>query len=345
MSDKNSKSSFLSISMGLFMAYIILVATIIPVFTVLIKWTPFFIAIVSFPAVCLAFWWILGKVYIKHIKPVNKSIEAIIHDKPALFPPKSVLAMYKNIQATGGKITLIRKRMKKTTDYIAMLAYDKKDDAINDILSKQNEYYKYFFKYYDNYCSLYLDMRFQFYMTVMKDVLIAIQKIHTLDVKRFIETIKADIKCMGYILKSKIHHSPNYLQAYSEERFFEIIEGFEIITDIEQTISLFFNDDNTGKELKKQSSEKGENQKKYEGALEKTNTSIKTINGKIQKMAVSLITLQSNKVIGDISPIDEEDVLNIQKKENNFDMIIEYSKTLDDEYDRFIAEVELSENK
>jgi hypothetical protein len=78
--------------------------------------------------------------------------------------------------------------------------------------------------------------------------------------------------------------------------------------------------------------------------LEKTNASIKAINGKIQAAAEYLITIQSNKIIGNTSPIDEENILNIQKKENAFTTIVEYSKTLDDEYDRFMAEVELSES-
>ncbi|MDR2630004.1 MAG: hypothetical protein LBC60_03675 [Spirochaetaceae bacterium] len=344
MSDKDSKSDFVSIPRGLFIVYIMLAASLIPAFVVFIKWTPFFITIVSFPAVCLAVWWILGKKYTKHIKPVNKIIEAIIHDKPAFFPPKSVLVMYKNIKASGEKIVLIRKRMKKTIDYIAMLAYNKKDESTNDMISKQNEYYNYLFNYYDNYCSLYLDMRLQFYMTVIRDVLIAMKKIYKIDITHFIDTIKTDIKCMGYILRSKIHHKPNYSQVYSEKRFFEIIGRFEIITDIEQTIAFFFNDnDNTDKELKKQPSEKSENRKKYDRVLEKTNASIKAINRKIQEAAVYLITVQSNKLIGDTSPIDEENILNMQKKENNFNMILEHSKALDDEYDRFMAEMELME--
>jgi hypothetical protein len=77
--------------------------------------------------------------------------------------------------------------------------------------------------------------------------------------------------------------------------------------------------------------------------LTKTNTSMSAIKRKINMAAASLITLQSNKVIGNTSPLDEENALNILKKENDFDSIIESSKTLDTEYDRFMAEVELSE--
>jgi flagellar basal body rod protein FlgF len=77
--------------------------------------------------------------------------------------------------------------------------------------------------------------------------------------------------------------------------------------------------------------------------LEKTNASIKAVNGDIQALAAYLITIQSNKIIGDTSPIDEENALNIQIKGNGLNTIIEYSRALDDEYDRFMAEVGLSE--
>ncbi|MDR3166924.1 MAG: hypothetical protein LBT93_03185, partial [Treponema sp.] len=65
----------------------------------------------------------------------------------------------------------------------------------------------------------------------------------------------------------------------------------------------------------------------------------------IQAAAAHLIAVQSNKAIGETSPIDEENELNKQKQENSFDMIMEHSKTLDDEYDRFMAEMELTGNK
>jgi hypothetical protein len=310
------------------------------------KGIPLTTVIVTFPVVCLTASWILEKKYQKHIKPVNERIKTLIHDKPPLFPPKSVLVMYKDIKAAGERIALIRKRMTKTLDYIAMLAHDRKNGSINGMISKQNDYYNYLFNYYDTYCSLYLEMRFQFYMAVTRDVLIAVKKIYTIDIKRFVDTMKTDIKCMGYTLDSKYYlakrpGTSDYSSDYSEQKFFSIIERFEILTDLERTIATFFNDDNTDKKSKKQSSDQSE---KYDMVLKKTRTSIKSINEKIQETAAYLITVQSSKIIGDTSPIDEENILNMQKQKNDFDIIIEYSKTLDDEYNRFIAEVELSEN-
>jgi hypothetical protein len=309
---------------------------------------PLIAVIALFPAVCLFFCLILKKKHNKRIKPVNEIIETIIHDKSPFLPPKSVLAMYENIKAAGERIALVRKKMTKIIDYIALLSHNKKDDAINGMISKQNEYYNYFFNYYDNYCSLYLDMRFQFYMAVMRDILIPSKKIYKIDIRRFIDTIKTDIKCMGYVLKSKnyLHRrsgTSNNFQERHEEYFSPTVEGFKIITDIEGTIAIFFTDENTNKESRKQQSGKGENREKYDMVFEKTNAAIKAINRNIQSAAEYLITIQSNKIIGDTSPIDEEKILNMQKKKNAFATIIEYSKTLDDEYDRFMAEVELSE--
>jgi hypothetical protein len=346
MPDKNSKGVFLA----LLISYIVFGGFYIIPAAISIKLTMPLIAVIAlFPAAVLIFCWILERKYKKHSKPVNKIIEAIIHDKPPFFPPKSVLAMYTDVKTAGKRIAVIRKKMAKTIDYIALLSHNKKDGATNGMISQQNEYYKYFLNYYDNYCSLYLDMRFQFYMVVMRDVLISRKKIHTIDIRRFIDTMKTDIKCMGYVLKSKhfLYRRSGARAAFQErheEYFFPAVEGFEIRTDIEGTIAIFFTDENTTRESKRRQPGEGGAGEKYDMVLEKTNAALKAINGKIQSAAEYLITLQSNKIIGATSPVDEENILNVQKKENAFATISEYPKTLDDEYDRFMAEVELSEH-
>jgi hypothetical protein len=320
---------------------------------------PLIAVIAILPVLCLLVWWILAKKYKKQIEPVNKTnktIEAIIHDKPAPFPPKSVLTMHKDIMAVGKKIALIRKRITKTLDYISMLAQGKKDDATNSMIAKQNKYYNYFSNYYDNYCSLYLDMRFQFYMAIIRDILVATKKIYMINIKHFIDTVKTDIKCIEYVLKSKYYLPRRSIgdsrdkayddsrREYSENQFAAVVEEFEIMTNIESAIATFFDNSNTNKKSKKQPSGQDENEEKYDMVLEKTDASIKAIGEKIQDAAAYLITIQSNKIIGDTSPIDEENALNIQLKENGFNTVVEYSKKLDDEYDRFMAEVEISEN-
>jgi hypothetical protein len=345
MSDEHSEHTFFP----MFFIYFAIGATIIPPIIAITDMISLGIIITIFFMAVFIFHWI----YKKHIKPINERIEAIIHGKSTFFPPVSVLTMHKNIKKAGKRIVLIRKKMTKTIDYITMLAHNKKDDAINGMIAKQNEYYNYFFNCYDNYCSLYLEMRFQFYMSIMKDVIIAAKKISRIDIKRFIDTIKTDIKCMGYVLKSKRYlpdrpgksdYLSDYLSEQMAERFFAIVKGFEIITDIEGTAAAFFTDENTGKKSKETPPGKDGDGEKQDMVFKKTNASIRAINRKIQAAAVYLITLQSNKIIGDTSPIDEENALNMQKKEHDFTTSINYSKILDDEYDRFMAEVELSEN-
>jgi hypothetical protein len=75
--------------------------------------------------------------------------------------------------------------------------------------------------------------------------------------------------------------------------------------------------------------------------FKKLNKTIDGIKAKIKIITTDLITVQSGKMIRDTSPIDEENALN--KYKNNLEMVIEHLK-LDDEYDRFMAEIELSEN-
>jgi hypothetical protein len=250
---------------------------------------------------------------------------------------------------TGGKVALIQKRMNQITDYIAMLEPDPENDTINDMISKQNEYYNYFFNYYDNYCSLYLNIRFQFYMAVMKDIVIAGKKTHKIDIKHFIDTMKDDIEIVGYILKSEIYHKDDRRHQEYEERFFEVIGGFEIITKIYPADGSIFGihidelKEYMGNRSKEQPLGKKGNKKNKDMVLKKTNASISDINKKINTAAAYLITVQSNKAIGATSPLDEENALNIQKNKNDFISIIGYSKILDSEYDRFMAEVELSE--
>jgi hypothetical protein len=328
-----------NISLSLFISYIILRAVVI---TPIAAGGKIIAVIVLFPAVCLFFCSVLKKKYNKHIKPVKEIIKTITHDKSPFLPPKSLLAMHEHITAVGGRIALIRKKMIKTIDYIGLLSHNKKDDAINGMISKQNEYYKCFFNYYDNYCSLYLDMRFQFYMAVINDVLISSKKIYKIDIRRFIDTIKTDIKCMGYVLKSKnyLHRrsgTSDKFQERHEEYFSPTVGKFKVITDIEGTIVIFFTDENTSKKSKKQQSGKGETRETYDYVFEKTNAAIKAINRKIQSAAEYLITIQSNKTVGNTSPIDEEKLLNMQKKKFAFTTTVEYSKTLDDEYERFTA--------
>jgi hypothetical protein len=75
--------------------------------------------------------------------------------------------------------------------------------------------------------------------------------------------------------------------------------------------------------------------------LRKTAGQIKTINGKILQLTAYLIALQSDAMIGGVSPIAEENILNKHKQGNDLEEIIASSEKLSDEYDRFAAEISL----
>ena len=54
----------------------------------------------------------------------------------------------------------------------------------------------------------------------------------------------------------------------------------------------------------------------------------------------NLITLQSNIVHRNSSPIDEDYLFNIYKKENELKKVLDLSKELDERYNQFISEIE-----
>jgi hypothetical protein len=99
----------------------------------------------------------------------------------------------------------------------------------------------------------------------------------------------------------------------------------------------FYDDDDDDEESKKKLS------KNNSIRFQKVRQTITAINRKLSTVTAYLVTLQSNKIIGEISPVDEKSMLDLYKKEGDPDALMEYSKKLDDEYDRFMAEIELSQ--
>ena len=65
------------------------------------------------------------------------------------------------------------------------------------------------------------------------------------------------------------------------------------------------------------------------------------LNKKIPLITVCLISAQSHKTIAGISPLDEKNLLDIYR-EYDIELDIEHLKQLEDEFDRFTAEKELS---
>jgi hypothetical protein len=132
--------------------------------------------------------------YKRHILPVNRRIEELIHDKPPLFPPKSIVKIYREISAIEDNIYSIQDRSRAVDDYIRILKKNKGGSGAGGLIEKQREYGKYFDAAYAEYGSLDLNMSFQFYISLIKEIIMPGEIIHRLDIEGFIETLRADLK-------------------------------------------------------------------------------------------------------------------------------------------------------
>jgi hypothetical protein len=253
-----------------------------------------------------------GKTGIRH--RIKNTIETGV----PFIVPKSIRMIQNNLSMIEGKMARIRSKIKKTGDYINILNTGEKDGGANNIISRQKEYYEYMGTYYDEYCSLYLETRFQLYMALVKDILIAKNKIHDVNINRFVEILNSDMEFTRHTL----------VYDNDFERYFSIIGDMEAL--------IFF----TRFSMENERKESGDNTR-----FPNLDKSMAAIKKTIPGVTVYLVTVQSHKIIGDTSPLDEEHTLNIYRQENDLDMIFEHSKKLDEEYDRFAAEIELSEKR
>jgi hypothetical protein len=268
---------------------------------------------------------LLRKLPKKNMYSVKEKRERILNDKLPIVHSISITAICRNTKAVGEKIVLLRAKIKKTGEYIAMLDEHKQDSLAADMMNKQKEYYRYFVKYYDSYCSLYLGMRFQFYMEQIKTLSASKKKIHKLDIKQFTDTKREDMRStvcilMNDALLDKYFANTAALPSMSNPLDFIVYDDNGIA--IETGWAIEGKDDGIIR-------------------LEETAKQIETINGKIPQVTARLIALQSDTIIGGVSPVIEENILNKHKQENDFEEIIAYSEQLTDEYDRFAAEISL----
>lgn len=265
--------------------------------------------------VCWGLLFLLLMRYKKYRYPVSQRIEALMHDQAPLFPPQSMVTMYHEIKAIEKNIRLIREKNKAAADYIRLLKKNAEDPAAKRLLDKYKEYNTYFNGYYAGCCSAYLNKRFQFYMALIKEILLPGEKIHTLDIERFIDTIKADLDSAHCILTDhtcfdKIH----------------TLKTVELTGPGEPPVRGTSNRNN------------GASGDMIFDEIAKT---MADLNKKIPLITVCLISAQSHKTIAGISPVDEKNLLDIYKK-YDFEIDIEHLKQLEDEFDRFTAEKELS---
>jgi hypothetical protein len=132
--------------------------------------------------------------YKQRILPINETIEALIHDRPPLFPPQSIVKICRELRRIGENICSIQKKSRAAGDYIRILGKNKGGNGAGGLIEKQKEYSKYFNNAYAEYGSLDLNIRFQFYISLVKEIIIPEEVIHRLDIERFIEALKTDLK-------------------------------------------------------------------------------------------------------------------------------------------------------
>jgi hypothetical protein len=255
-------------------------------------------------------------------KPHNKSARSKIKNigkiKIPFIIPNPILIICHDLKQIEGKFVSIWERIKKTENNMNILAKIKNEDSSKDMLLKQKEYYEYLCKYFDKYSSLYIETRFQFYTVLIENILIAKNEIYKIDVKQFIETMNNDMEFTKYTLTD-------------DKDFFQCLQ----IIDGMESVKYF---------LLQLSNKKKQEDDKNNSSFDNLNKSLKVIRKKISMLTTYLISIQSRKTFGETSPLDEKEMLNRFKKENGFEKFIEYSRKLDEEYDRFLAEIELSEN-
>ncbi|MFP3090975.1 hypothetical protein LQZ21_11690 [Treponema sp. TIM-1] len=154
---------------------------------------PFLMMIIPSLACWIALPLLLVK-YKKHLFPINEKIEKLILNKPPFFPPKSVVAIYQKINLIEDHIRSIQERSKAANNYIRLLNEHKGVPGAEGLIEKQKEYDKYFGANYAEYCSLNLHIRFQFYVMLIKEIILPGKILHNLDIERFIEAVKTDLR-------------------------------------------------------------------------------------------------------------------------------------------------------
>jgi hypothetical protein len=132
--------------------------------------------------------------YKRRILPINERIEGLIHERPPLFPPRSIVKICREIDMIERNIGSVQKKSRAAGDYIRILNKNKGKNSAGGLVEKQKEYGKYFDAAYAEYSSLDLNMRFQFYLSLVKEIILPGDLIHRLDIEKFIEALKADLK-------------------------------------------------------------------------------------------------------------------------------------------------------
>jgi hypothetical protein len=231
-----------------------------------------------------------------------------------------MLTVYREMTAIEESIRTIKEKNKATGDYIRLLKKNTAAPAAKSLLKKYKEYNEYFNSHYAGCCSAYLNKRFQLYIILIKEILLSGEKIHTLNIERFIDLMKVDLNSARYILTDKAY--PRGTNAAKIEKPAEPgkppARGKSGKPDAAA-------DDTAG-----------------DIVSDKITETMAALEKKISRLTVCLITAQSSKTIAGVSPVtDGQNLLDIDL-ETDPDTNIEYLRRLEEEFDRFMAERELS---
>jgi hypothetical protein len=224
-----------------------------------------------------------------------------------------MVTIYHKMEAIDEAVCSIREKNRITNGYIRMLKKNAGDPGTKNLLEKQEEYDKYFNDHYAACCSAYLNVRFQFYIALIKEILIPGGKVYSLDIERFIDTIKDDLKSIRRMMTD---------DAFSD-RARAIDGGVE-------------------SEGRGKPPARGKSDNSNDAVTNEIGKTMAAINRKIPQITSCLITVQSHKTIAGTSPIDERNLLDMYSREYDLEMDIKQVRQLEDEFDRFTAEKELS---
>jgi hypothetical protein len=225
--------------------------------------------------------------------PVGQTMENLIHGKTPFFPPKSMVTIYRGMKTMEEAVRSIREKNRMTNDYIRMLGKNAGDPGAKRLLEKHEAYNAFFNDHYADCCSAYLNMRFRFYITLIRDILMPGGTIHTLDIERFVDSMKEDLA-----------------------------SARNMLTD----------NPRSGKK----------NGGASDAVSGKVAETMAALENRFPRITTWLIAVQSHKIIAGVSPVDEKNFLDMYGQDCDFNMDMEHVRRMEDEFDRFTAEKELS---
>jgi hypothetical protein len=185
---------------------------------------------------------------------------------------------------------------------------------------------------------------------IIREILIKGKQIYTIDMRNFIDTMQGGIKAakdelIWYIMLIDSGISDEELAAISNGShniaIFLSREHYMRIYDLknkwgERERELY------NRDKKRLSDVYLKRKQGYVGGCKKINETMEKIDGDINIIINNLIAIQSRGILAETSPAADENLLEIYKRENELNRVIDYSVSLDNEYDRFAAEMELT---